>query len=185
MVTIHLVWDVSICRIFEFNLLARHVPSGETFVVGLPPTPSIHELLDGIRSIVEREYGYHNFPLIPELFYTHGSQLPAPLPTTIGDPLSSSSTPPLNEATVSEDASPTPDLPQSLVKPNQTKPGVRAVQCTLYKLICFINRLSLSSAAYQGIEIVAALHTRYLIRFSLAKECEMRYLVINSRHIGG
>ena len=87
-------------------------------MVGLPPTPSIHELLDGIRSIVEREYGYHNFPPIPELFYTHDSQLPDPLPTTNGNPLSSSSssTAPLNEATVSEDVSPTPDLPQSLVK---------------------------------------------------------------------
>ena len=52
-----------ICRMFEINLLARHAPSGEAFVVALHSLPSIKKLLEGIQCVVEEEY--LAFPSIP------------------------------------------------------------------------------------------------------------------------
>ena len=96
---------------FELNLLAKHVPSGESFVVQLPSLPTA-QLLQDIQSLVEEKYPHLMFPPIPDLFYTHDDQLPA---DTLPAPLSSN--PPLIEAPLPEVFPAAVALPQSLVKP--------------------------------------------------------------------
>ena len=63
-----------ICRMFEFNLMARHVPSGEAFVVALNSLPSIKKLLKGIQCVVKEEYQHLAFPSIPALFLAGASE---------------------------------------------------------------------------------------------------------------
>ena len=67
---------------FEFNLMARHAPSGEAFVVALHSLPSIKKLLEDIQSVVEEEYQQLAFPSIPDLFLTQ-EDLPQSLSTLV------------------------------------------------------------------------------------------------------
>ena len=97
---------------FELNLLARHVPSGESFMVELASLPTIHKLLQQIQCLVETEYTHLTFPSIPDLFYTHDDLLPDTLPAPLSTTSVPQTGPPLPEASL-----PVAYPPQSLVKP--------------------------------------------------------------------
>ena len=86
---------------FELNLLAKDVSSGNTFVVGLSSLPTVHELLEDIKHHVEDKYNLP-FPSIPDLFYTHKGEHPtSPFVHSqfnLDSPCLSSSNAPLPEA---------------------------------------------------------------------------------------
>ena len=115
---------------FELNLLARHVASGESFMVELASLPTIHKLLQKIQCVVEEEYTHLTFPSIPDLFYSHDDLLPNTLPA----PLSTTSVPqtgaPLPEASLPVAYPPTATLSQSLVK-SEPSPLSAKLSCPL------------------------------------------------------
>ena len=46
-----LQFELAVSRMFELDLLARHLPSGESFLVELPSLPSIGKLLQDIQAL--------------------------------------------------------------------------------------------------------------------------------------
>ena len=109
-----ILWfEFDVSRMFELNLLARHVPSGESFLVELSSLPSITKLLQDIQSLVEEQYSHLTFPPIPDVFLHHDNQPPT---NTLSAPLLSHQ-PPFTDALVPEVLPPTFPIPESLVKP--------------------------------------------------------------------
>ena len=102
-------FEFAVSRMFELNLLARHLPSGESFLVELPSLPSIGKLLQDIQSLVEEKYSHLTFPPIPDVFLHHDDLLTT---NTLSAPLLPQ--PPFSEAPVPEVF---PPIPESSVKP--------------------------------------------------------------------
>ena len=126
---------------FDLNLLARDVKSGETFVVGLSSLPSVHGLLEGIKNFVEVKYNL-TFPSIPDLFYTHEDLHPTspyvPLHAALGNPCLSSSISPVPETSLPE-APLTPAPLPSEVKPEPSHPLGKVLCSSCKKLISKSN----------------------------------------------
>ena len=111
------------------------VSTGESFVVGLSSLPSVHVLLEGIKSFVEDKYNL-TFPSIPDLFYTHEDLHPAspyvPLHPTLSNPCLSSSNSSLPETPLPEALPQTPAPLLSEVKPEPSHP-LGEVLCSFCK----------------------------------------------------